>query len=329
MTPPSIHLKTLPADESEGVPTEGRKRSHDAVAFGAHPTLHSAATAIYDGALQHTGGRRLDATSHFGSREVYVALYESPPYDLKIAAVGVPRLSINLVDAAVVGCIASDRSREYPGRRYSLFFTPAHSDAHWIKSKYSRHLNIYLRDGVLDEFADDHGAMLCRDRPLLDVHITHIKPWIDALELSIRQGGPFADNASLGLAHLIVAELARSSSRCTPTLRPSVLADVQDYVRAHLGERIYVSDLAALAGMPPGRFGLSFRASVGCTPHRYILQERVEAARRLLTQRRYSLAEVAVECGFSSQQHMATVMRKFVGMTPSAIRYRSGSNTPE
>jgi len=34
-----------------------------------------------------------------------------------------------------------------------------------------------------------------------------IKPWIDALELSIGEPGPFADDASLVLAHLIVAKL--------------------------------------------------------------------------------------------------------------------------
>lgn len=295
--------------------------------IGAHPTLRSA--AIYDGALQNTGGRRIDATSGVRSREVYVALYESPPYDLKIAAVGVPRLSINLVDAAVIGGIVSDRSREYPGRRHSLFFTPAHSDAHWIKSKCSRHLNIYLRDGLLDELADGQGAMLHRDRPLLNAHLRHIKSWIDALELSVMAGGSLADNASLALAHLIVAELARSPNQLTPTLGPTALDKVRDYISAHLGSTIYVSELAALAGMTVGRFGLSFRAAFGCTPHRYILQKRVDAARRLLAASRYSLAEVAVECGFSSQQHMATVIRQFMGRTPSAIRYGSDSSASE
>src|SRR5271163_4323794 len=85
--------------------------SHDVGACdGTHAILRSA--AIYDGSLQQTGGVRVDATSCFRSRDLYVALYESPPFDLKIAAVDVPRLSINLVDAAVAGGIASDRSRD-------------------------------------------------------------------------------------------------------------------------------------------------------------------------------------------------------------------------
>jgi len=280
----------------------------------------SRSAAVYDDSLGHAGGCRVNATSCFRRHELYVALYESPPFDLKVAAVDVSRLTINLVDAAVAGGIASDRSQEYAGRRYSLFFTPSHSDAHWVKSKCSRHLNIYFRDGLVDNLARERGVMLCRDRPLLDVHMRRLKPWIDALELTINQSGPYACDASLGLAHLIVTELARTPNRRDQTLRPPTLAKVREYIAAHLPEGIHVSDLAVLAGMSSGRFALSFRASTGLTPHRYILQERIETARRLLSERRYSLAEVALRCGFSSQQHMATVMRRLAGVTPSDVR---------
>jgi len=52
-----------------------------------HAILRSA--AIYDESLGLSGGRRVDATSRFRKNELYVALYESPPFDLKIAAVDV------------------------------------------------------------------------------------------------------------------------------------------------------------------------------------------------------------------------------------------------
>ena len=295
---------------------------------GTHAILRSA--GIYDDSLRHAGGQRVDATPCSRSDDLYVSLYESPPFDLKIAAVDAPRLTINLVDAAVAGGIASDRSHEYAGRRYSLFFTPSRSDAHWIKSKCSRHLNIYFRDGLFDDLAREQGAMLCRDRPLLDVHMRRLKPWIDALELTINRLGPYAYDASLGLAFLIVAELAHTPNRPDQTLKPLTLAKVREYISAYLPEEIHVSDLAALTGMSSGRFALSFRESTGLTPHRYILQERIEAARRLLSERRYPLAEIAVRCGFSSQQHMATVMRKLAGVTPSDVRRMIGGlNTPQ
>ena len=275
--------------------------------------------AIYDESLGLSGGRRVDATSCFRQNELHVALYESPPYDLKIAAVDVPRLSINLVDAPVLGAMASDRSQEYAARRYSLFFTPSRCDAHWVKSKSSRHLNIYLRDDLLDELARKSGTVRF-DRPVLDMHMRCLKPWIDALELTVRHCEPYAYDASVGLAHLIIAELARTPNRGDPRLKSRTLTKVREYTAAHLSEGIQVSDLAALAGMSIGRFTASFRASTGLTPHRYIMQQRIEALRCLLRERQYSLAEVAIRCGFSSQQHMATAIRKLTGVTPSHLR---------
>ena len=57
-----------------------------------------------------------------------------------------------------------------------------------------------------------------------------------------------------------------------------------------------------------------------------LFQERLEAVGRLLSEHQYSLADVALRCGFSSQQHMATVMKKFAGVTPSDARRL---NTPQ
>jgi AraC-like DNA-binding protein len=288
---------------------------------GAHALSRSA--AIYDESLRLLGGRRVDATSSFQRDELCVALYESPPFDLKIAAVDVPRLTINLVDAPVAGAMASDHTQDYSARRYSLFFTPFGCDAHWIKSKRSRHLNIYFRDGLVDELARESGAIRF-DRPVLDMHVRSLKPLIDALELTAKQRGKYAYETSLGLAHLIIAELACTPNRRDHRLKPRTLAKVTEYTSSHLRDGIQVSDLAALAGMSIGRFALSFRASTGLTPHRFIMLERIAAVRCLVRERRYSLAEIAAHCGFSSQQHMATVMRKLVGVTPSELR----RNTP-
>jgi len=273
----------------------------------------------YDESLQLSGGRRVEATSCFRNNELYVALYESPPFDLRIAAVDVPRLTINLVDAPVVGAMASDRSKEYAARRYSLFFTPSGCDAHWVKSKYSRHLNIYLRDDLLDEIARKSGAIRF-DGPVLDMHMRRLKPWIDALEVTIKQCEPYAHDASVGLAYLVVAELARKPNCGNQRLKSRTLAKVLEYTAAHLPDGIQVSDLAALANMSIGRFTSSFRASTGLTPYRYIMQKRIEAVRCLLQDGQFSLAEVAVRCGFSSQQHMATAIRKLTGVTPSHLR---------
>ena len=64
-------------------------------------TLISA--AAYDNVLERIGGRRIQVKSSVRSSELLVALYESPPYDLKVTPMDVARLSINLTGVPVYG----------------------------------------------------------------------------------------------------------------------------------------------------------------------------------------------------------------------------------
>ena len=299
------------------------KRETPRIRWLANLAVESAAVrgaAAYDGALVRCGGRRLELASAMHNSELLVALYESPPYDLKVAPIDTPRLSINLVEASVRGRIGSDQVAVYSGRRYSLFLTPARAEVWWAKARSSRHLNIYFPETLLDEIGGGPRAVLRRDVPLFNAHVARIRPLIDAIEFSILHSEPFAGEVALGLGHLIVAELAHTPDRKRPVLAAPALTRVQDYVAAHLGRQIRVADLAALTGMSATHFTACFDAAIGCTPHRFVLQQRVDAAVRLLRCSRLALAEIAVDCGFSSQQHMATAVKQRTGVTPRKIR---------
>jgi AraC family transcriptional regulator len=63
-----------------------------------------------------------------------------------------------------------------------------------------------------------------------------------------------------------------------------------------------------------------FRAATGYSPHRYILELRVERAKRLIREQHTSLIEISATCGFASQAHMSTVFRQQLGITPSEYR---------
>ncbi|MFJ9566321.1 helix-turn-helix domain-containing protein [Streptomyces fuscichromogenes] len=79
-------------------------------------------------------------------------------------------------------------------------------------------------------------------------------------------------------------------------------------------------DLAAAASLSPGQFTRQFRASSGHSPHQYLLSLRLERAGRLLRTGSAPVWQVAVECGFSHQEHLTRVMRRRLGATPAAMR---------
>jgi len=103
-------------------------------------------------------------------------------------------------------------------------------------------------------------------------------------------------------------------------LTPKVVARLRDYVNANLRKPILVADLANQAGQSPSHFAQSFMERTGQSPHKFVVTLRVERAAELLARSNSSLADIAYECGFASQQHMCTVLRRCMGTTPSRFR---------
>lgn len=78
-----------------------------------------------------------------------------------------------------------------------------------------------------------------------------------------------------------------------------------------------LADLADICGLSRFQFLRSFARTTGLTPHAYMLQRRIELARRLIM-RGLPLAEAAAECGFFDQSHMNRHFTRILGVTPGA-----------
>ena len=83
--------------------------------------------------------------------------------------------------------------------------------------------------------------------------------------------------------------------------------------------------LAAVAQMSSYDCSRLFKQSTGLSPHHYLLHQRMERAKHLLSDSRRKIAEVSDALGFPHQSHFTTTFHTLVGMTPGAYRrQRSG-----
>ncbi len=98
------------------------------------------------------------------------------------------------------------------------------------------------------------------------------------------------------------------------------LQRVVDFIEAHLGEGLTVEALANEACLSPFHFARAFKATTGKAPHRYLTDRRIARAAAMISDGRRSLAEIADECGFSSQAHFTRWFKQIVGVTPGAYR---------
>ena len=98
------------------------------------------------------------------------------------------------------------------------------------------------------------------------------------------------------------------------------LQRVRDYVEAHLGDPLTLSDIAAVACLSSYHLSRSFKLATGIALHRYVLLRRIERAKGLLLKTGMPLAEVAWSVGFDSQASFTTRFRREVGVTPGRLR---------
>lgn len=93
-----------------------------------------------------------------------------------------------------------------------------------------------------------------------------------------------------------------------------------DFFKHHLSEPITLDRIAREAGISPFHFAHLFRKKVGVTPHRYLVQLRMEHARSVLEQTDLPIADVAAACGYMHAGHFASAFQKQFSMSPAAYR---------
>ena len=77
-----------------------------------------------------------------------------------------------------------------------------------------------------------------------------------------------------------------------------------------------IAAIASACRLSRSHFIRAFTETVGCTPHRWLQQQRVDHARHLLRRNTASLADIAVTCGFADQSHFTRVFAQVTGFTP-------------
>lgn len=133
------------------------------------------------------------------------------------------------------------------------------------------------------------------------------------------------DGASLGAEEMLWRAYARCLVRHAriapvPVGRESgPVARVKAVLARRHAEDLSLAVLAAEAGLSPHHLIRAFRRETGLTPHAWLVDCRVEAARQRL-RRGEAPAAVAAATGFCDQPHLTRAFKARIGVTPGAYR---------
>lgn len=103
-------------------------------------------------------------------------------------------------------------------------------------------------------------------------------------------------------------------------LAPAALRRTIELIHANLAEDLSIEELARAANLSAFHFARLFKQTLGSTPHQYVLQNRIERAKRLIIgSPRLNLTDIGLSVGFFDQAHFTKAFKRVVGTTPKSF----------
>lgn len=131
---------------------------------------------------------------------------------------------------------------------------------------------------------------------------------------------------------MVFAGLLRRHALVPPLVAPlrsvsRAVCIAREYLEAHLTEAVSLSALAELVGLHPLYLIRAFRRELGLPPHAYVIQQRVQLAKRRIAAGE-PLSRVAHTTGFADQSHLTRHFRRIVGVPPGQFARAVGASVP-
>jgi AraC family transcriptional regulator len=142
------------------------------------------------------------------------------------------------------------------------------------------------------------------------------------LEFGKIGGDLLIDNLKITLAIYLLRNYCATQPKLSSFsggLSRLTLQQVTEYIHEHLHQDLKLIELSAIAQLSPYYFLRLFKHHTGFTPHQYILTQRIEQAKHLLQHSKLSIAEIAVQTGFSDQSHLTRCFKRRFGVTPKQL----------
>jgi AraC family transcriptional regulator len=189
-------------------------------------------------------------------------------------------------------------------------------------------INVQLEESKLSELQhDDIRASRVDFMEHVISRDEQVAGMLSAMLAEARAGNPAGDLFSQSISLALLAHLhdrydrSKAAHRAEGRLPQRQIDIVSRYVREHIDSDLSIVGLANLLELSPAYFCKTFSKTLGVTPHRFVLNERIGIARQRLRQPSPPpLAEIARKLGFADQAHFSNVFRKLVGCSPSEFR---------
>jgi AraC family transcriptional regulator len=141
----------------------------------------------------------------------------------------------------------------------------------------------------------------------------------------LASGEPMSELEIESLAALVYVETLRFLGDGTEPrhgLSDEQFNRIDEFILRELDTHITCARMAEAVDLPLRVVVDGIKQRTGLTAYRYVIERRMDRARHLLQSTSLPISEVALSCGFSSQQHLTATLSRNLGLTPKRARDR-------
>lgn len=156
--------------------------------------------------------------------------------------------------------------------------------------------------------------------PICDRLVATCKEFIIDYQEALPGYKQFLESAAVKICHLIIRRIYNIESREHPITASMDINRAVEYIYSCYSDRIAVEELAQKAGLSPSHFSRVFKKELNQSPAEYILNTRLDFAKRMLRGGDKTLTDIALDCGFGSSSYFSQCFSKAFSISPSAFR---------
>lgn len=227
---------------------------------------------------------------------------------------------------------SDDRWHESIFQQGDSLLVPAERLSYWCcpgSEAVQTELNIHLQPKLVKQVAQVSEINTARVNLVnhfgqQDLNLQHIAMLLLA---EVKSGGMMGRLYVESLSQALIIHLLRHYSEDAPIIAPEnrSLTHIQlqqaiDYIHTHLDQDLSLVELANVVNISPTYFASLFKQAMKISPHQYVIQQRVEQAKLMLSKTDLAIADIALQVGFSSQSHLTQQFKRLTGMTPKQAR---------
>lgn len=117
----------------------------------------------------------------------------------------------------------------------------------------------------------------------------------------------------------VIQEADRSEYR-TATKNQDRILTMMSFIQENYAEKLTLEQIAEAASVSTRECLRCFRESIRQSPMDYLIEYRVQVAKKLLQTSNLSITEIALHCGFNSNSYFTKIFHRSCGKTPNAYR---------